>query len=46
MNYYDDELKQEFHNDTIGIIICKKNNKEVMRHIKNDNLLVTTYKIN
>ena len=46
MNYYDDELKEEFHNDTIGIIICKKNDKEVMKHNKNDNLLVTTYKLN
>lgn len=46
VNYYDDEIRKTFHNKTIGIIICKKNDKELTKHIKNNNLLVTTYKIN
>ena len=46
INYYNDEIKKDYHNDTIGIIICKKNDKEVMKYNKNDNVLVTSYKIN
>lgn len=45
INYFDDEIRKDFHNDTIGVIICKKNDKEVMKHIKNSNLFVTSYKI-
>ena len=45
VNYYDDEIRKPFHNETIGIIICKKNDNEVSKHIKNDKLLVTTYKL-
>ena len=46
VNYYDDEIRKPFHNKTIGIIICKKNDYEVTKYIKNDNLFVTTYKLN
>ncbi len=45
INYFNDEIRKEFHNDTIGVIICKKNDNEVMRHIKNNNLFVTSYRI-
>lgn len=45
INYFDDEIKKEFHNDTIGVIICKKIDSEVMKHNKNGSLLVTSYKI-
>ncbi|MBO5530378.1 MAG: DUF1016 family protein [Bacilli bacterium] len=45
INYYDDELKKDNHNDTIGIIVCKKNDKEVSKYIKNNNIYVTSYKI-
>lgn len=46
VNYYDDEIRKSFHNKTIGIIICKKNDEKLSKYIKNDNLLITTYKIN
>ena len=46
VNYYDDNIKEPFHNKTIGIIICKKNDQEVEKYIKNNNLFVTTYKLN
>ena len=46
VNYYDDEIRRSFHNKTIGIVICKKNDREIVKHIKNDNILITTYKIN
>lgn len=45
INYYDDEIKKDYHNKTIGIIVCKKNDKEVIKHIRNSSLIVTTYKI-
>ncbi|MBR4830144.1 MAG: DUF1016 family protein [Bacilli bacterium] len=46
VNYYDDNIRKSFHDETIGIIICNKNDKEVTKYINNDRLLVTTYKIN
>ena len=46
INYYDDEIKEEFNNKTIGIIICKKNNKQITKYYKNNNILVTSYEIN
>ena len=45
INYYDDEIKEEFNNKTIGIIICKKSDKEITKYYKNNNILVTSYKI-
>ncbi len=45
INYFDDEIRKEFHNDTIGVIICKKSDSKVMKYNKNDNLFVTSYKI-
>ncbi|MBO6195318.1 MAG: DUF1016 family protein [Bacilli bacterium] len=44
INYYDDEIKKDIHNDTIGIIICKKNDKEVMKYNKNSSIFATSYK--
>lgn len=45
INYYDDEIKKDYHNKTIGVVIASKNDKEVTKHIKNNNVLVTSYKI-
>lgn len=45
INYYDTEIKKDFHNETIGVIIVSKNDKEVTKYVKNDNILVTSYKI-
>ena len=45
INYYDTEIKKDFHNETIGVIIASKNDKEVTKYVKNDNILVTSYKI-
>lgn len=46
VNYYDDEIKKPFHNKTVGIIICKKKDNDILKHNKSNNILVTSYKIN
>ena len=45
VNYYDDEIRKEFHNKTIGIIMCKKSDKEITKHYKNNNIYPVSYKI-
>ena len=45
MNYIDANMKKSFHNKTIGIILCKYDNKIVMEYCSNPNIYETTYKI-
>ena len=40
----DDKIKKGYHNPTIGIIICKKSDKEAIKYFNNQNIKVTTYK--
>ena len=43
MDYIDSEVKSIYHNKTIGIIICKENNKYVIKYCSNLNIYQTTY---
>ena len=43
MNYIDENLKNINQNNTIGIIVCKKDNKFVMHYCNNKNIYQTTY---
>lgn len=43
MNYIDENVKSINQNDTIGIIVCKSDNKFVMHYCKNKNIFKTTY---
>jgi len=43
MNYIDEKLKNINQNNTIGIIVCKKDNKFVMHYCNNRNIYQTTY---
>ena len=43
MNYIDENVKSINQNDTIGIIVCKNDNKFVMHYCKNKNIYQTTY---
>lgn len=43
-NSYERLTKKEY-NKTIGVIICKKNDIELTKYNKNNNILVTSYKI-
>lgn len=45
MNYIDKNLKSINEDNTIGIIICKKNNRFIMEYCSDKRILETTYKI-
>lgn len=44
IKYYDTEIKKDFHNTTIGIIICKKNDPSISK-FNNSNIFVSTYEL-
>jgi len=46
INYVDTNIKKEFHNKTVGIIICKKEDKFVLEYCTNPNIFTTTFKVN
>ncbi len=45
VNYYDTNIKELFHNQTIGIIVCRKNDKEIEGILHKDNIKITSYEI-
>ena len=45
MNYIDNNLKKMDQNPTMGIIICKKNNKFIMKYVTNNKILEREYLI-
>jgi len=45
MNYIDKNLKKPYHDKTVGIIVCKQNNKYVLEYIGFDKLFVSTYEL-
>ena len=46
MNYIDRNLKRNYHDKTIGIIICKKDNKLVLEYSSDPRIFSTTYILN
>lgn len=46
MNYIDRNLKRDYHDKTIGIIICKKDNKLVLEYSSDSRIFSTTYILN
>jgi len=46
MKYIDNNIKREYMNNTIGIIMSKENNEIVIKYITDNRILFTTYKIN
>ena len=44
INYIDAEIRKPFHNKTIGVLICKKNDMNIHKYLYLDNIKVTTYK--
>ena len=46
MGYIDDNLKTINHNKTIGIIICKQNNKYIVKYSSNPNIISREYILN
>ena len=45
MNYIDNNLKKINQNKTIGIIICKKNNKYVIEYCSDDRIIAKEYEL-
>lgn len=45
MNYVDKNVKEINHDKTIGIIICKKDNKLVLEYCSDKRFFSTTYEI-
>ena len=46
MKYIDYNIKKEYMNNTIGIIMSKEDNEIVIKYITDDRILFTTYEIN
>lgn len=44
MNYVDKNLKKITQDKTIGIIICKKNNKFAMEYCSDERIIAKEYK--
>ena len=45
INYIDKNIKEPFHDKTVGVIICKKENKFVMEYCTDNRIFTTTYKV-
>ncbi len=45
MNYTDKHIKKVFHDKTIGIILCKKENKLVLEYVSDERIFTTTYQL-
>ena len=45
MNYINNNLKTIYQNDTIGLIICKKNNKFVIRYSSDSRIFSRSYEL-
>ena len=45
MNYANKHIKKPFHDNTVGTIICKKDNKFVMEYVGDDRVFATTYQL-
>ena len=46
MNYIDCNLKSLYQDNTIGIIICKKDNKYIIEYCSDPRVIRTTYQLN
>ena len=45
MNYIDKNLKEIFNENTIGIIICKKENKFIIEYCSDERITVREYEL-
>lgn len=43
MNYIDKNKKKSIHNNTIGIVLCRYNNRIVMKYCSNPRIQVREY---
>ena len=45
MNYVDKNMKSSFNDKTVGVIICKRDDKYVMEYCSDDRIFSTTYEL-
>ena len=45
MNFIDSNVKSLYQDNTIGIIICKKDNKYIIKYCSNPRVIRTTYEL-
>ena len=45
MNYVDKNIKEVFNDKTVGVIICKKEDKYVLEYCSDDRIFTTTFEI-
>ena len=45
MNYIDKNIKEVINNNTIGIIICKRENKFVIEYCSDERIAVREYEL-
>lgn len=45
MNYIDENLRKINHNKTIGIIICKQDNKYIIKYCSDDRIITRQYEL-
>ena len=45
MNYIDNNLKKIDQNKTIGIIICRQNNKNVIKYFSDNRIIAREYEL-
>ncbi len=45
MNYIDKNIKEQFNNDTMGILICRRENKFVIKYCSDDRIAVREYEL-
>ena len=43
INYVDKNIRKPFHESTVGVIICRKENKYIMEYCTNPNIFTFTY---
>ena len=45
MNYVDKNIKKNFHDKSVGVIICRKEDKYVLEYCSDNRIFTTTYEI-
>ena len=45
MNYIDENIKKPFHDKTIGIIICREDNRYVIKYSSDDRIIAREYEL-
>ena len=45
INYVDKNVKELFNDKTVGVVICKKENKYVLEYCSDNRIFTTTYKV-